>query len=40
MERIIIDADPGIDDTFAILLAANSKEIKIEGICTVSGNCD
>lgn len=40
MERIIIDADPGTDDAFAILLAAHSNELKIEGITTVAGNCD
>lgn len=40
MKRIIIDADPGIDDIFAILLAAKSSELKIEGITTVAGNCD
>lgn len=39
MERIIIDADPGTDDVFAILLAGNSEKIRIEGITTVSGNC-
>lgn len=39
MEKIIIDADPGTDDTFAILLAANSPEFDIQGICTVAGNC-
>lgn len=38
MKRIIIDADPGIDDIFAILLAAKSSELKIEGITTVAGN--
>ena len=38
MERIIIDTDPGIDDTFAILLALQSPEIKVEGITTVEGN--
>ena len=39
MERIIIDADPGTDDAFAIVLAAKSKDIQIEGITTVNGNC-
>ena len=39
MRKIIIDADPGTDDTFAILLAANSPEFDIKGICTVAGNC-
>ncbi len=39
MEKIIIDADPGVDDAFALLLAANSKEIDIQAITTVAGNC-
>lgn len=39
MKRIIIDTDPGVDDVFAIALAGNSTDIKIEGITTVSGNC-
>lgn len=40
MRKIIIDADPGVDDTFAILLASKSKELDIQAITTVSGNCD
>lgn len=39
MTKIIIDADPGVDDAFAIFLAVNSKELQIEGITTVAGNC-
>ena len=39
MRKIIIDADPGTDDTFAILLATASPEFDIQGICTVAGNC-
>lgn len=39
MKRIIIDADPGIDDALAILMALKSPEIKLEGITTVNGNC-
>lgn len=39
MNKIIIDADPGVDDTFAILLAAKSKLIELLGITVVSGNC-
>lgn len=38
-ERIIIDADPGTDDAFAISIAALSDELCIEGITTVAGNC-
>lgn len=36
--RIIIDTDPGIDDSMAILFAFRSPEVKIEGLTTVFGN--
>jgi purine nucleosidase len=38
MERVIIDTDPGIDDTFAILLALFSSEVEVEGLTIVEGN--
>lgn len=38
-KRIIIDTDPGIDDSLAILLAVASPELQIEGLTVVSGNC-
>ena len=38
MKRVIIDTDPGIDDTAAILLALNSPELHIEALTTVFGN--
>ena len=38
MKKIIIDADPGIDDSIAIMLAAKLKEYEILGISLVSGN--
>ncbi|HET9589943.1 MAG TPA: nucleoside hydrolase [Anaerolineales bacterium] len=38
-KRILLDTDPGIDDSLAILLALASPEIQIEGITTVHGNC-
>lgn len=38
MKKIIIDADPGIDDSIAIMLASMVKEYKILGISLVSGN--
>jgi purine nucleosidase len=38
-KRILIDTDPGIDDSLAILLALASPEVKIEGITTIHGNC-
>ena len=38
MKRIIIDTDPGIDDTVAILLALASPDVKVEGITVTVGN--
>lgn len=38
-KRILLDSDPGIDDSLAILLALASPEISIEGISVVHGNC-
>ncbi|NPV56563.1 MAG: nucleoside hydrolase [Anaerolineae bacterium] len=38
-KRILIDADPGIDDALAILLALASPELNLEGITIVPGNC-
>ncbi len=35
---VIIDTDPGVDDTIAILLAASSNEIEIKAITPVLGN--
>jgi purine nucleosidase len=37
-KRIILDTDPGIDDSLAILLALASPEITLEGISTIHGN--
>ena len=39
-QRVIIDSDPGIDDAFAILLALNSPELKVEAITVVPGNVE
>jgi inosine-uridine nucleoside N-ribohydrolase len=36
--KVLIDADPGIDDSMAILLAFLSPEIEVVGISTVFGN--
>ena len=36
--RIIIDTDPGVDDTMAIFFAFCSPELKIEGLTTIFGN--
>lgn len=40
MKKIIIDCDPGIDDSIALMLAAVSPELEIMGITTVSGNIE
>ncbi|MBI3167697.1 MAG: nucleoside hydrolase [Chloroflexi bacterium] len=37
-KHIIIDTDPGIDDALAILLAAVSPEIALDGVTTIHGN--
>ena len=38
MKRVIIDTDPGIDDTAALLLAFGSPELRIEALTTIFGN--
>ena len=35
---VIIDSDPGIDDTLALLLALNSPELDVRGISVSYGN--
>ena len=37
-KKVIIDCDPGIDDSLALMLALNSKELDVIGITIVSGN--
>ncbi|MDY3250652.1 MAG: nucleoside hydrolase [Candidatus Choladocola sp.] len=37
-KKVIIDCDPGIDDSLAIMLALKSKEIDVKGITIVCGN--
>jgi len=37
-KKIIIDTDPGVDDTMAILLALRSPELEVVGLTTVFGN--
>jgi inosine-uridine nucleoside N-ribohydrolase len=38
MKRVMIDTDPGIDDTAAIFLALASPELSVEALTTVYGN--
>lgn len=38
MRKVIIDCDPGIDDTLALLFALKSPEIEVVAITTVCGN--
>ncbi|KAG6771535.1 hypothetical protein POTOM_022904 [Populus tomentosa] len=37
-EKLIIDTDPGIDDTMAILMAFQSPELEVLGLTTIFGN--
>jgi inosine-uridine nucleoside N-ribohydrolase len=37
-QKIIIDTDPGVDDTFALLMAMRSRELNILAITAVAGN--
>lgn len=36
--KLIIDTDPGVDDAFAIALAARSEDVDLLGVTTVFGN--
>ena len=38
MQKVIIDCDPGIDDSLAIMLALQSPELEVVGITVVAGN--
>ena len=38
LKKIIIDTDPGIDDTMAIYFALNSPNLEVVGLTTVYGN--
>lgn len=37
--RVLLDTDPGIDDTLAILLALASPEVDLAGVGVTGGNC-
>ncbi|KAF3340840.1 putative uridine nucleosidase 1 [Carex littledalei] len=37
-EKVIIDTDPGIDDSMAILMAFQASEIEVIGLTTIFGN--
>lgn len=37
-KKVIIDCDPGIDDSLALMLALASPELEVLGITTVAGN--
>ncbi|XP_078158549.1 uridine-ribohydrolase 1 [Carex rostrata] len=37
-EKVIIDTDPGIDDSMAILMAFKASEIEVIGLTTIFGN--
>ena len=39
-QKIIIDTDPGIDDTMAILMALHSPELEVVGLTAIFGNTD
>jgi len=38
-KRVLLDTDPGIDDSLAILLALASPEIQLEAVTVTGGNC-
>ena len=38
MKKILIDTDPGMDDTLAIILAIKSSAVQLLGISSVAGN--
>ena len=39
-EKILIDTDPGVDDSMAILMALHSPELQVVGLTSVFGNTD
>src|SRR5512147_2871787 len=39
-QKIIIDTDPGVDDTMAIFFALRSPELDVIGLTTIFGNVE
>jgi purine nucleosidase/pyrimidine-specific ribonucleoside hydrolase len=38
MKKILLDCDPGMDDSAAIVMAAKSRDLELLGVTTVNGN--
>ncbi|KAJ1267730.1 hypothetical protein BS78_07G080000 [Paspalum vaginatum] len=38
-EKLIIDTDPGVDDSVAIMMAFQSQAVQVLGLSTIFGNC-
>ena len=38
MKKIILDCDPGMDDSIAIMMLSTSDDIELLGVCAVNGN--
>ena len=38
VQKVVIDCDPGIDDSLALMLALSMEEIQVEAITIVCGN--
>lgn len=38
IQKVVIDCDPGIDDSLALMLALSMEEIQVEAITIVCGN--
>ena len=38
VKKIVIDTDPGVDDSLAIFVALNSPELEVLGLTTIFGN--
>lgn len=38
MKKIILDCDPGMDDSMAIVMAAKASDLELLAVTTVNGN--